>query len=162
MDLEADAVAVAAGELQVVQEAGALQFARDTPERPVPLAAHQTDGWFSVFFVFVGGDGVWRDEIVPVVDGKTRLSGGAAGALFMPSREEVLRGAPRRLGDFGQPAGSTHWYLAVHGVSADETVRMWVDGTQMARAEVAAHGWFLLTALVPGDGGQEWAVEVTP
>ena len=159
MGLEADAVAIAAGEMRVMTTPGVLDIARRRPRRPVPLAFHRSGEWSTVFFVIAQSDGNWRTEIVPVVNGEVMGYGGGAG-WTLPERSGVSPGTPLALGEFRQTAAPGLSHVAVEGVSADDTVTMRVGGVVVAEATVAPHGYFLLTAVLPEDA--EVTVEASP
>jgi hypothetical protein len=150
MSLEADAVAVASGDLRVLDEADALQVAKENRGSPLPIADHRADGWCTVLFVIARSDGTWQTETVSVLEGVVQSGGGFARS-DLPDREAVSVGEPLVLGEFRHSTETSQCLLAVEGMTADDGVRMCVDGAEVARTQVAPHGYFVLTAVAPED-----------
>jgi hypothetical protein len=150
MGLSEDAIAVAAGKLAVIESADALQLAEARQRRPIPLAAYRDGDWCTVFFVIRQSDGWWRTELVAIHRGEVRGSGGGTGGILR--RSDVRLGQPVSGGEFHCSTGIEDRSLVViEGVSADDAVRMRHGGEVVAEAAVAAHGYFVLAAVVPWD-----------
>jgi hypothetical protein len=148
MGLDADAIAVASGEMSVRSAADALEAAEVS--RPIPLAAYRAGDWCVVFFVIKhssGGD--WTTEIVTVRGGEVGPSGGGTGGILRKS--DVQPGKPVACGQFGYSLDDDKSLVCVEGVSADEMVKMLWRGQVVAEAKVAAHGHFVLAAALPED-----------
>ncbi len=148
--LEADAISIAAGNLHVVDTADVLEHAERNIGKPIPVAAHRTDEWCTALFLVKQTDGYWRDEVVPVRDGEVAGYGGGTGGILR--RSEVPPGAPHLDGEGRTGIDESVELVQVTGVSADESVMMVHGNDVVARAPVAAHGYFLLTAVLPTDG----------
>jgi hypothetical protein len=96
MGLLDDAIAVAAGEMEVHAVTEALEAAEAS--RPISLAAYRTDDRCVIFFVIKhssGGD--WTTEIVTVHRGEVGPSGGGTGGILRKS--DVQRGEPVACGE---------------------------------------------------------------
>jgi hypothetical protein len=149
MGLEADAVSIATGDLMIVDSADALERAEKDVGRPIAVAMHRTDEWCTVLFLIKQTDGHWRDEVVPMRDGEVRSWGGGTGGIVR--RSQVMPDAPH-LDGIGRTGtdGDTE-LVQLSGVSADDRVEMLHGSEVVAQAPVAAHGCFLLTAVLPVD-----------
>ena len=149
MGLEADAISIAAGDLHVVDTADVLEHTDRNTGKPIPVAAHRTDEWCTALFLIKQTDGYWRDEVVPVRDGEVASYGGGTGGILR--RSEVAPGAPHLDGEGRTGIDESLELVQVTGVSADESVMMFYGNDVVAQAPVAAHGYFLLTAVLPID-----------
>jgi hypothetical protein len=147
--LEADAILIAAGDLHIVDTADVLEHAERNMGKPIPVAAHRTGEWCTALFLIKQTDGYWRDEVVPVRDGEVTGYGGGTGGILR--RSEVALGAPHLDGEGRTGIDGSVELVQVAGVSADESVRMVYGNEVVARTPVAAHGYFLLTAVLPID-----------
>lgn len=147
--LEADAVAVAAGELSVVRTANALDVVEASQGRPVPLAAYRAGDYCVVLFVIKRSDGWWQTEVVPVRAGDVESYGGGAGGIVR--RSDVKAGEPFVEGEGRTELDDGQELVQVDGVSADEIVRMRLGDQVVSEAAVAPHGFFVLAAILPAD-----------
>jgi hypothetical protein len=147
--IEAAAVAVASGKRGIADDVSALSIIEANQGSPVPVAMHRAGDWCSVFFITKQIDGQWRTDIVPVHNGDVGSYGGGIGGIVR--RSELEQGKPFVEG-MGQHFLDDETALhQVDGISADEAVRMrWRDEV-VAEATVAAHGYFVLTAILPAD-----------
>jgi hypothetical protein len=149
MGLEADAVAVAAGEMQVIRGADALEVVEAARGRPVPLAEHRAGDYCVVLFFIKQSDGWWRTEVVPVRSGDVEGFGGGSGGIVR--RLDVTPGEPFVEGEGRQGSDDGMELVHVDGVSADKGVRMYCGSEVVAETAVAAHGHFVLAAVLPAD-----------
>ena len=78
----------------------------------------------------------------------TGFGGGTGGIL---RRSEVALGAPHLDGEGRTGIDGSVELVQVTGVSADESVRMVYGNDVVARTPVVAHGYFVLTAVLPID-----------
>jgi hypothetical protein len=149
MEIEVAAVAVAAGMRAVVEDASALWIIEADEGRPVPVALHRAGDWCTVFFITKQPDGEWRTDIVPVHGGDVEGYGGGTGGIVLRSQVEARK--PFVEGTSQRPLDDETELHQVDGVSADRVVRMCWRGEVVAEAVVAAHGYFVLTAILPTD-----------
>jgi hypothetical protein len=147
--LEADALAIASGQLAIVERADVLTLAEVNLRRPIPVAAHRTANYCVVFFIIKQTDSYWRTEVVPVREGAVDWYGGSTGLL--PSRSDVEPGKPLLDHEGRLSLDDGRELLQIAGTSADESVRLRWQGNVVAEATVAAHGYFVLSAILPID-----------
>ncbi|MFN8225060.1 MAG: hypothetical protein U0R50_17645 [Gaiellales bacterium] len=155
MGLDADALAVAAGELHVIDAADALELANSARGRPVPLACHHVGDWCVVLFLIKQTDGWWREEVVCVEGGDVRGAGGGTGGIVELS--SVRRGEPTIHGVGRHGIDDDCELLQVDGVSADDIVSLCVSDEVVGAVRVAPHGRFVIAAVVPIDA--EFTIE---
>jgi hypothetical protein len=145
-----DAEGVAAGAVAIVTSADVLEVARARRREPVPIAVHRTGDWCTVLFLTSLPLGAWRTEVVPVYRGdEVNATGGATGG--MARRSEIQPGKPFTEGVFGVSADDGLWLIAADGVSADDALQMRWQDEVVAETAVAAHGYFVISALLPRD-----------
>ena len=149
MGLFEDAVAISEGKLDVVDSADVLERAEALVGRPVPVASHRAGTWCTVLFLIRRSDGDWQDEVVPVRGGEVGNSSGASGGIVL--RSMVQPGAPFVEGEARSSFDDGTALVQVNGVSADERVGLVCEGSVVAEAQVAAHGRFLVTAILRAD-----------
>jgi hypothetical protein len=150
IELEEAALAVVSGKRAVVEDADALSIIEASEGEPVPVALHRVGGWCTVLFITYEGEGKFRTDIVPVHDGNVDGWGGGEGGPH-PLRSEVEPGKPVVGGQGQHFLDDETGLLEVDGVSADAAVRMRWQGEVVAEATVAAHGYFVLAAILPVD-----------
>jgi hypothetical protein len=143
------AVAVAAGKRAVVDDADPLPIIAANRGHPVPVAVHRTGDWCSIFFITNLSDDQWRTDIFHVRDGEVTGYGGGTGGILQ--RRDVERGKPYVEGLGQHFLDDERALVQADGVSADDCVRMLWRGEVVAEAQVAAHGYVLLTAILPAD-----------
>jgi hypothetical protein len=148
--IELAAVAVASGKYVVVEDADALSIIEASEGEPVPVAVHCVDNWCTVLFITKQGEAAFRTDVVPVHDGSVGGYGGGEGGGII-RRSEVEQGKPFVEGTGQHFLDDERGLFEADGVSADATVRMRWRGEVVAEAAVAAHGYFVLTALLPAD-----------
>jgi hypothetical protein len=150
MEIEEAAIAVAAGKRAVVEDAAALSVIEANVGQPVPVALHRTGDWCTILFITKQSDGEWRTDTVPVCGGGVESYGGGTGGIVL--RSQIERGKPFVEGSGQHFLGDQLVGLyEADGVSADDAVRMRWNGDVVAEAAVAAHGYFVLTAILPSD-----------
>jgi hypothetical protein len=157
VEVERVAVAVAAGKHAVLADVEPLPVIAANRGHPVPVAVHRTGDWCSVFFVTNVSDDQWRADIVPVRDGEVTGYGGGTGGILQ--RRDVERGKPYVEGLAQHFLDEERALVQADGVSADDRVRMLWRGEVVAEAQVAPHGYFLLTAILPAEVESETTVE---
>ena len=150
MGLEADAVSVAAGTLDVIRTPDVLGIAEANAGKPIPVAAHHAGDYDVVLFLTKETDVDWRDDVVRVRDGQFLGSGGGFGGGII-RREEVEAGKPFVEGEGRLGLDDGNELVSVDGVSADHAVQMLFDQQVVATADVAPHGYFVLAAVLPPD-----------
>jgi hypothetical protein len=148
--IESAAVAVASGKHAVVDDADALSIIEANEGEPVPVALHRVGDWCTVLFITKQGEGEFRSDIVPVRHGDVDGYGGGEGGGIV-HRSEVEQGKPFVEGTGQHFLDDETGLFEVDGVSADAAVRMRWRGEVVAEAAVAAHGYFVLTAILPAD-----------
>jgi hypothetical protein len=148
--IESAAVAVARGERAVVEDADALSIIEASEGEAVPVALHRVGDWCSVLFITKQSEGEFRSDIVPVRHGDVGSHGGGEGG-GMVRRSEVEHGKPFVEGTGQHFLDDETGLFEADGVSADAMVRMRWRGEIVAEASVAAHGYFVLTAILPAD-----------
>jgi hypothetical protein len=78
---------------------------------------------------------------------EVNATGGATGG--MARRSDIEPGKPFTEGLFSVSADEGLCLIAADGVSADDALQMWCEGEVVAETAVAAHGYFVISALVP-------------
>jgi hypothetical protein len=150
IEVEVAATAVAGGKRAVVQDADAIRIIEAREGEPVPVAVHCVGDWCTVLLITKQGEGNFRSDIVPVHDGNVDGYGGGEGGDIV-RRSDVEQGKPYVEGHGQHFLDNETGLLEVDGVSADAAVKMLWRGELVAEAEVAAHGHFVLTAILPAD-----------
>ena len=156
IEIEEAALAVVSGKRAVVEDADALSIIEASMGEPVPVALYRVGEWCSILFITYQGERNFRTDIVRVHDGWVDGWGGGEGGPHL-LRSEVEPGRPFVEGHGQHFLDDELGLLEVDGVSADATVRMRWRGEVVAEAPVAAHGYFVLTAILPAD--PEFTVE---
>lgn len=148
-EFENVAIAVADGRMTVLEAPDVLDIAEANEQRPIPVAAYRTGAYCVVLLITKQSDRSWRTDIVPVKDADVESSGGGCGGLLR--RSQVMTGSPAIDGEALLPVDENQVLLQIDGVSADNRVRLKHAGTVVGEADVAAHGYFVIAALLPAE-----------
>jgi hypothetical protein len=149
MEVREAAAAVAAGERPVLEDADALSLIEANHGQAFPVAMHRTGDWSTVFFITKQSDGHWRNDIVGV--NPVDVSGPHGGTGGIMRVADVEPGKPFVEGHGQHFLADGMALHQVDGVSADVAVRMRSGDEIVAEATVAAHGNFVLSAILPAD-----------
>jgi hypothetical protein len=149
MEVLEAAAAIAAGERAIVEDADALSMIEANHGRSFPVAIHRTGDWSTILFITKQSDGQWRNDIVGV--NAVDVSGPRGGTGGITRVADVEPGKPSVEGHGQHFLNDGMALHQVDGVSADAAVRMRSGDEIVAEATVAAHGNFVLSAILPAD-----------